>query len=80
MFDKELIKKLSRKHNITQAQVEEMLAAQFKCIADVISKKSDRETYHFPSIRVIGLGMFHSTEYIKEFYKKKDLKKYKFKN
>ena len=74
MVEKELIKQTAKKHNLTQGQVEEMLNLQFRFVAHVIGKKSDRSELHFPSIRVMGLGIFHSPEFIKEYYKKKQLK------
>lgn len=74
MIEKELIKQIAKKYHLTQGQVEEMLNLQFRFVAQVIGKKSNRDELYFPSVRVMGLGVFYSPEFIKEHYKKKQLK------
>jgi len=65
-IEKELIKSLARKYGITQAQVEELVYSQHRFLAHVMSKKSDRESLYFPSVRILGLGIFYCSEKTKK--------------
>ena len=62
----ELIKKLATKYGVSMAQVEEAIYSQHRFIAHVMKNEADRDTMYFPSIRVIGMGIFHCPDKIKK--------------
>ena len=55
---KEEIKKYSKENNITIEQVKEVVYYVFKFVRNII-KSADSNNIHFPSVRVMGLGIFY---------------------
>lgn len=70
---KEELKIYSKKHNITLDQLKELVYLVFKFVRSKI-KSADATKDFFPSVRVMGLGVFYVTPFkrkrIKERLKK----------
>jgi hypothetical protein len=63
--DREEMFKLAQKYGCTMEQVESLIKAQYKFVGDIMAKESDRDRIHFPSIRVVGLGIFYCSDKVK---------------
>lgn len=68
--EENLKKQIAKKYGINLAQVKEIVSCQDKFVADVIGKKSDRDTLYFPSIRLPGFGIFYCPDYKKKIFTK----------
>jgi seryl-tRNA(Sec) selenium transferase len=75
--EQELKKQLAKRFNIRVGQVEEIVASQGSFVVEVMSRKSDRATYKFPSVRVPGLGLFYCPDHVIKNFKKMDQEKNK---
>lgn len=73
----DLKKQLAKKYNVNLGQIEEIISSQSAFIAEVMSRKADRENYKFPSVRVPGLGVFYCPDYLVRKFKEIDQKKAK---
>ena len=61
-FLKPKIKELALKYGLTQSEVIDVFYSQFKYVADVISKDSDKDFSERRSIKIRGLGTFQYNE------------------
>jgi len=77
---KEELKIYSKEHNITLEQLKELVYLVFKFVRSKI-KSADSTKDFFPSVRVMGLGVFYVTPFkrkrIKEKLKKEENEKRK---
>lgn len=72
-ISKQVIEELSETRGISFIRMKAIQDAPYRFLRDVMSNKVDRENSVFPSVRILGLGIFHVPEYvIKKF---KSLKK-----
>lgn len=55
------LKILSNKHGMTVEQLKELIYLVFKYVRQVI-KSAVKEELYFPSVRVMGIGIFHVTK------------------
>ena len=69
---KQLIKELAKKNNISVEAMMEIQEAPYQFLRYVMSHEVDRERYIYPSVRILGLGIFHCPDHVKEKFKKKD--------
>ena len=64
--EQELIRSLAKKYNINIEQAEEIVYSQHKFLAHIMKNKSNRDKIHFPSVRIIGMGIFYCPDNIKK--------------
>ncbi len=64
--ENELKKQLAKKYGLTLGQVNEAVMMQDKFVADVLSKKVDREAGYFPAVRLPGFGIFFCPDKVRE--------------
>jgi len=76
MFERQLIKSLAKKYNLTTHQVQNIIYSSHKFVEHVIKDKSDRKNSHFPSVRVLGLGIFYCPPDVKYSITKYNKQKY----
>lgn len=71
-IEKEIIKELAIKYGVTMEKIENLITLQHKFVGHIMSKEADREKDYFPSIRVLGLGIFYCPKYLPSKIKKKE--------
>ena len=74
---KECIELLSKKYNITQAQVLDIIKSNYIFAYDKITDNSNSILEKFPTVPLLGFGKFFYSNIGKRIYKRIKLKKIK---
>lgn len=61
---------LSKKYNIPLPDMIRICEIPMDFLADTMSKKADKKSLYFPSVRITGLGIFYCTNGKREFFRK----------
>ncbi len=71
-ISKKIIKELSEKYDISYERMLELQESPYHFLKYVMTDEVDREKYIYPSVRIMGLGIFHCPDYVKEKFKRQN--------